>query len=109
MFAGSKRKGGVGTGTVSNIRVTKPVGATIIRGHLSDISKDNREAVFVASTAGKERYPTKFGEIVSCDPSILKDGDDVEGILHEGNIYGGKWALARTLFWFLRAMLSLFV
>lgn len=93
MFAGGKRKGGVGTGTVSNIRVTKPVGATKIRGHLSDISKENGEAVFVASTSGKERYPTKFSEIVSCDPSILKDGDDVEGILHAGSIYGGKWTL----------------
>ena len=98
MFAGGKRKGGVGTGTVSNIRVTKPVGATKIRGHLSDISKENGEVVFVASTSGKERYPTKFSEIVSCDPSILKDGDDVEGILHAGSIYGGKWALLLAYF-----------
>ena len=89
-FVAGKKKGGVGVSSVSNIRVTKPVGATIIRGTLSDISREKKEAVFQASTAGKERYTMKFGEVVSCDPSILKVGEDVEGILHDGNIFGGK-------------------
>ena len=89
-FVAGKKKGGAGVSSVCNIRVTKPVGATIIRGNLSDINKENKEAVFQASTAGRERYRMQFCEVVSCDPSILKNGEDVEGILHDGNIFGGK-------------------
>ena len=50
--------------------------------------------------AGGEGWPwvDKLPMDRGCDPSILKDGDDVEGILHAGSIYGGKWALLLAYF-----------
>ena len=42
-------------------------------------------------------------EIVSCDPSVLKDKEAVEGILYEGQIYG----IARTADLYLESKLGI--
>ena len=43
---------------------------------------------FVAATEKEERYDIDLREVISCDPSLLKENEPVEGIQHEGRIFG---------------------
>ncbi|MGK3749884.1 MAG: hypothetical protein ACI8RD_002182, partial [Bacillariaceae sp.] len=86
---GRKRK------TARDIRVVTRETATLQRGRLENIrlidTEDKRNkgtAQFIASTEKQEVYNIDLAEIVSCSASILKEKESVEGILHEGRVYG---------------------
>ena len=85
-------RGGKG---VRDIRVVERGAATLQRGRLEDIkltpdseSNSPGTAKFIAATEKEEEYDIKLSEVVSCDVSILKDKESVEGILHDGKVYG---------------------
>jgi len=79
---------------VRDIRIEKRKAATFVRGRLEDIKvvdakkKNAGSATFFASTEREEKYEIDLCEVVSCDATLLKDRQQVEGILHEGGIYG---------------------
>lgn len=92
-----KTKAGRG---VRDIRVMTAGAATLVRGRLEGVAvgggggegkekKKNGEggAKFVADRDGKV-YDIDLREIVSCDVLLIKERESVEGILHEGKIYG---------------------
>jgi cold shock CspA family protein len=77
-----------------DIRVLHRGAASFIRGHLEQIKQTIDENGQVGGTAklvtaSREiSYVVKLQEFISCDPKILKENDAVEGLLHEGKIYG---------------------
>jgi len=73
---------------VRDIRVVSKRAATLLRGRLEDINVGEGTAKFVAATEKGEVYNIVLSELVSCDLSLLKEKEQVEGILHEGQIYG---------------------
>ena len=87
-----KAKSGRG---VRDIRVVERGAATLQRGRLEEIkltpdkeSSSPGTAKFIASTEKEEEFDIDLAEVVSCDVTILKDKESVEGILHDGKIYG---------------------
>lgn len=81
--------------TVRDIRVVTRGAATLQRGRLEDIKltpNDEKSspgtAKFIAATEKEEEYEIDLADVVSCDVSILKDKESVEGIVHDGKIYG---------------------
>jgi cold shock CspA family protein len=76
-----------GANLVKDIRVEKAGAATSLGGTLEDINLEADTAVFVSSV-DEQRYEIKLSEVVSCDKSLLQDKEKVDGILHEGRIYG---------------------
>ena len=81
------KKGG---DTVRDIRIVERDAATLLRGRLEGISDDSGGGCFrfIAATAGEEVYKVSHTEVVSCDPTMLKEKEPVEGILYDGSIYG---------------------
>jgi hypothetical protein len=80
-----------GAKLVKDIRVDKPSAATSVRGILTDIDTDAGTAVFASSSSDTNptiKYEINLAEVVSCDKSLLKDKEQVDGILHEGKIFG---------------------
>ena len=92
-------KGGKGTTTttkgtmlaVRDVRVVKRGSATAMRGQLVDIKIVERTATFRVTTGRKLKYSLDLNQVVSCEPSLLKEGEQVEGIVHEGKVYGGGY------------------
>jgi cold shock CspA family protein len=86
-------KGKNGQG-VRDVRIVERAAATLRRGRLEEISLDSGanesggSAKFVAANEGGEVYEVDLSEMVSCDPTQLKEKELVEGILHDGCIYG---------------------
>lgn len=76
-----------GANLVKDIRVEKAAAATSLGGTLEDINMDADTAIFVSSS-NEQRYEIKLSEVISCDKSLLQDKEKVDGILHEGQIYG---------------------
>ncbi|KAL7493312.1 hypothetical protein ACHAWT_002339 [Skeletonema menzelii] len=76
-----------GANLVKDIRVEKAGAATSLGGTLEDINMDADTAIFVSSS-NEQRYEIKLSEVISCDKSLLQDKEKVDGILHEGQIYG---------------------
>jgi len=86
---GRKRK------NARDIRIVKREEAILQRGRLENIrviqtedKKNKGTAQFIASTEKQEVYEVDLAEVVSCAASILKEKESVEGILHEGKVYG---------------------
>mmetsp|Transcript_4412 Transcript_4412/g.10674 ORF Transcript_4412/g.10674 Transcript_4412/m.10674 type:complete len:1332 (-) Transcript_4412:111-4106(-) len=86
---GRKRK------TARDIRIVKREKATLQRGRLEDIQiietedkKNKGTAQFIAATANQEVYDIDLADVISCSASILKEKESMEGILHDGKIYG---------------------
>ena len=78
-----------------DIRVVERGAATLLRGRLENItlstdpeSTSPGTAKFIAATENEEEYEIDLTEVVSCDVSILKDKESVEGILHDNQIFG---------------------
>lgn len=94
--AGAPRRGdlvsfakGKGSSMIAkDIRLLSRSSATTIQGHLESISIDESTATFVPENNKKEKYLISLKEIVSCDVKLLNESTKVEGILHEGKIYG---------------------
>ncbi len=78
-----------GANLVKDIRVEEAGAATNVAGILEDINTGSDAAVFV-SAANNQRYEIHLSEVVSCHKSLLQDKEKVDGILHEGHIYGGE-------------------
>ena len=74
---------------VKDIRIEKMGAATSVVGILVDVDKDNDSAIFVSSE-NDTKYKIKLTEVVSCEISLLKNNEQVDGILHEGKIFGGE-------------------
>jgi len=81
--------------TVRDIRVESRHKATLLRGRLEDIKRSETEdgenkgtAKFIAATEREETYDIDLVEVVSCDAKVLKEKESVEGVLHEGKIFG---------------------
>jgi len=95
---------------IRDIRLVNRGAATLIRGRLENISLDEESngtavsgcADFIASTEGQETYQIALSEVVSCEPSVLKEKEPVEGILHENHIYG----ICRTVDLYLESKLG---
>lgn len=77
-----------GAKLVKDIRIEKMGAAASVTGVLTDINKDDDTAIFVSSDTIDGRYAIKLTEVVSCDKSLLKDNEQVDGILHQGKIFG---------------------
>ncbi|KAG7366768.1 cold-shock DNA-binding domain protein [Nitzschia inconspicua] len=80
---------------VRDIRIECRHKATLQRGRLEDIkridtedSKNKGTAKFIAATEQEEVYNIDLAEVISCDAKVLKEKESVEGILHDGKIFG---------------------
>ena len=87
-----KAKSGNG---VRNVRVVTNDAAVMQRGHLENIIISSGEdpssygiAKFVVTSDPQMEYMVDLKEVLSCDISLLKEQESVEGILHEGQIFG---------------------
>jgi cold shock CspA family protein len=88
-----KSKNGSG---VRDVRVVKSASAMLVKGRLEEIMRPQQPssvqhgtAKFIVSDATKEEvYEVHLNEVVSCNPSVLKEKEPVEGVLHDGKIYG---------------------
>ena len=85
-----------GARIVKDVRLEKGGAATSAVGILIDIDRDNDSAPLFVSSENDARYEIKLTEVVSCDKSLLKDKEQVDGILHEGKIFGGETSNLRT-------------
>lgn len=79
---------GKGGKTVKDLRVVKRGAAKTVRGELQKINVKEGTAEFISSNDTKNVYQIGLSEVVSCHLSTLKEKLAVEGILHEGQIYG---------------------
>jgi hypothetical protein len=86
---------GRNTKTALDIRLVRREEAFLQRGKLENIrvirtedKKNKGKAQFIAATENQEVYEIDLAEVVSCAASILKEKESVEGILHEGKVYG---------------------
>lgn len=78
-----------GSRLVKDIRIVDIDAATIVRGTLVNVDKDDDSAIFVVME-DEVKYEIKLTEVVSCDAALVNENEKVDGILHEGKIYGGK-------------------
>lgn len=86
------------SGVVKDLRIIQKAAATMIRGRVEEINIELHQAVFAISSADDEekayseskRIAFSTREVVSCSPNALRANELVEGILHEGLVYGGK-------------------
>jgi len=76
--------------TAKDVRIISRNSATTRLGYLLNISVEEFTATFVAANDKTEKYEISLKEVISCDPKLLNERSKVEGILHEGKIYGGK-------------------
>ncbi|KAL7466137.1 hypothetical protein ACHAXS_006432, partial [Conticribra weissflogii] len=57
------------------------------RGSLVELNLSENTAVFLSSENGG-KYSIRLSEVVSCDKSLLQENEQVDGIFHEGKIFG---------------------
>ena len=100
---------------VRDIRVVTRGAASRTRGRLEDIklagstsgsgdeaSTEKGTAKFIVANESEDTYDVDLSEVVSCDPSLLKEKESVEVILHEGRVYG----VCRTVDLYLESKLG---
>jgi len=75
-----------GAKLLKDMRIEKLEAATTINGVLVDIKIKEDSATFLSSDETK--YSILLSEVVSCDKSLLQENQEVNGVLHEGKIYG---------------------
>jgi hypothetical protein len=100
---------GRSTNTVRDIRIVNRGFAPLVSGHLENINFKASDggpakgcATFVMGGEEEKRFDVDLARVVSCDPSMLKEKDVVEGILYENEIYG----LARSVDLYLETKMS---
>eukprot|EP00934_Nitzschia_sp_Nitz4_P001468 Nitzschia sp. Nitz4//scaffold45_size130396//44087//47542//NITZ4_003443-RA/size130396-processed-gene-0.98-mRNA-1//-1//CDS//3329552380//1468//frame0 len=79
--------------SVVDVRVESRKSATVVTGRLENIQLADHglpfgSAKFIAATEKQESYEVDLAEVVSCDVTLLKEQQQVEGILHDGKVYG---------------------
>jgi len=101
-----KAKSGKG---VRDVRVVTKGAAVMQRGRLESITITLGDDVSHVGTAkfiatpDQQEYLVDLKEVISCDVSLLKENESVEGILHEGHIFG----ICRTSDLYLESKLGL--
>jgi len=93
----SKGKGG----KIRDICVLKPSAATTITGTLESVETSAGTASFCSHNDTKDIFEIFLKEVVSCDVSLLKEKEMVEGILCAGKIFG----ICRTADLYLKSKL----
>ena len=91
--------------TPRDIRLVDQKTAHLLRGRLVNIelgSEGGGTAKFISSTESEEEYSISLAEVISCEPSVLKEDESVEGIVHDGAIFG----LCRTVDLYLESKLG---
>lgn len=78
-----------GAKLVKDIRIEKLEAATTNKGTLVDINLDDNMATFVSDDG--TNYSISLSEVVSCEKSLLKENQEVNGVLHDGKIFGGEF------------------
>lgn len=78
-----------GAKLVKDIRIEKLEAATTVKGVLADINIDENSATFISSD-NETKYTISLAEVISCEKSLLKENQEVNGVLHDGKIFGGK-------------------
>lgn len=75
---------------VKDIRVVNRAVAKLVRGHLENIDRTTHTATFVGKNVENEqkKFEISLNEVVSCEPSQLKNNVEVEGILHDDTVHG---------------------
>ena len=86
----AKTKNGHG---IRDIRIVTKGHGELVRGNLKNIVKSENEetlgtAKFVIGSEEGPVYDVPLDRIISCDSSVLKENETVEGILYEGSVYG---------------------
>jgi cold shock CspA family protein len=84
-----------GSNLVKDIRITQQGAATRVTGTLISVDKEADSAIFV-SAEPEMKYDIKLTEVVSCDKALINENEKVDGIMHEGRIFGGKMGAATT-------------
>jgi hypothetical protein len=84
-----------GSQLVKDIRIEKLGAATRVTGTLTSVDKEADSAIFVLAEQ-EMKYNIKLTEVVSCDKALINELEKVDGILHEGKIFGGKILLQQT-------------
>jgi cold shock CspA family protein len=79
----SKNKGG----KARDIRILKRGAIEVCKGRLEGIDIECNSAKFLTPS---DEYTISLSDVISCDKTLLKENENVEGILYEGKIYGGK-------------------
>ena len=93
-----------GARLVKDIRIEKLEAATTIKGVLVDINIDENSATFISSDDGI-KYSISLSEVISCDKSLLKENQEVNGVLHNGKVFGGE--LSERIVYYIFRILSL--
>eukprot|EP00804_Cyclotella_cryptica_P030094 CCRYP_009514-RB/>CCRYP_009514-RB protein AED:0.39 eAED:0.39 QI:0/0.66/0.5/1/0.66/0.75/4/384/342 len=70
-----------------DIRIEKLDAANTVKGVLVDIKPDENTAVFVSSDTDT-KYNISLSAVVSCEKSLLREKQEVNGVLHDGKIFG---------------------
>jgi cold shock CspA family protein len=76
-----------GNKLVKDIRIEKCDAATTVKGVLVEIDLNRGTAVFLSSE-NNTKYNISLSEVVSCEKSLLRENQEVNGVLHEGKIFG---------------------
>ena len=79
--------------TARDIRLVKKQEATMIRGRLENLDKcvlpeKTGTVTFIAANEGEEKFTVDVSEVVSCDPSVLKERETVEALNLDGKLFG---------------------
>ena len=77
-------------GRVRDVTVIKHASAEILKGTLTNININEGKAKFNSLTKEPNIYEISLSEVISCNIKILNEKDSVEGIFHDGSIFGGK-------------------
>jgi cold shock CspA family protein len=95
--------------TIRDIRIVSRSFAPLVSGRLENINFEasnglsaNGRATFVLGGEEEKCFEVDLGRVVSCDPSMLKEKDAVEGILYQNEIYG----LARSVDLYLETKMT---
>merc|ERR1711937_25724 len=71
-----------------DIRVVAKNAATLLRGNLADIDAEKETATFAADNDNSKTFAIVLDDVVSCEKKMLKKSEPVEGLLHDGKLYG---------------------
>jgi len=77
-----------GNRVLRDIRVVTKNSATLLRGNLSDIDTEKEVATFTSDEDDKKKYDIVLKDVVSCERKMLKKSEPVEGLVHDGKLYG---------------------
>jgi len=77
-------------GVAKDVKLIQKSAGNLVKGRLRGIDKTNGFATFVPSPdfCGPASFHLKSSEVVGCAFDFLKDNESVEGVVHQGRLYG---------------------